>query len=131
MSDVRIVVPLTPPGVNHYVKHTRSGRHYVTGEATAFKKTLALCAIGKVAVGKQFAVEATVYMAAKQKGDVDGFGKLILDGLADAGVFYKVNRKMPYDTGNHLSDAHVTDLTLRKRRDADNPRTEIIVRALP
>lgn len=130
MKEIKFTVPLVPPGVNHYVKHTRSGRHYVTPDAKEFKNAIVLLSCRQVVIGRSFEVEAVVYLGHKQKGDVDGFGKLILDGLAAAGVFQKANGRRPLVTPCELSDAHVTDLILRKRRDAQNPRTEITVRAL-
>jgi len=124
LEVITFTVPLIPPGVNNYVRHTRSGRHYVTAEAKAFKEALILCARRAAIKGKFFSVEATVYLGKKQKGDVDGFAKLILDALAEAGVF--MHHKKP----QALSDAHVYDLHLRKRKDIENPRTEITVRAI-
>jgi crossover junction endodeoxyribonuclease RusA len=121
VNFLKLTIPLVPPGVNHYVKHTRKGRHYVTGEAKAFKEAVAVLLDNEV-IGKEFTVEAWIYLGAKAKGDTDGFGKLILDGLAEAGAFVSPKDKP-------LSDAHVTDLILHKRRDVDNPRTEIEVTA--
>lgn len=129
-TEISFTVPLIPPGVNNYVKHTRSGRHYVTAEAREFKNAVVLLARGKVVIGRAFEVVAVIYLGHKQKGDVDNFGKLILDALADAGVFQKANLRRPLVTPTAISDAHVSDLTLRRRRDAKNPRTEITVRAL-
>lgn len=130
MTELKLTIPLVPPGLNHYVRHTRNGRHYVTGGATAFKEAVAIVARGAFVIGRVFEVEAVIYLAHKQKGDVDGFGKLILDGLADAKVFQKPDKRRLLVTPCPLSDAHVTDLILRKRRDVENPRTEITVRAL-
>lgn len=127
---VSFTVPLVPPGVNNYVKHTRSGRHYVTAEAKAFKDAVVILARGHFVIGRDFEVEATIYLGHKQKGDVDNFAKLILDALADAGVFQKANLRRPLVTPTMLSDAHVSDLILRRRRDAENPRTEITVKVL-
>lgn len=110
---VSFTVPLVPPTVNHYVKHTRSGRHYVTQEATEFKKALAIFANGARLEGKSYSVGIGIYLAAKQKGDVDNFGKCVLDGLKDSGVID--------------SDAKVQSLQIAKFRDAANPRTEITV----
>jgi len=124
-DEIHITVPMTPPGVNHYVKHTRTGRHYVTAEAGAFKTALALVARGRWIMGKSFEVEAFVYLGSGQKGDVDGFSKLLLDGLQEAGVFRSERLDMP-----PLSDSYVTDLIMRKRRDRENPRTEITVRSI-
>jgi crossover junction endodeoxyribonuclease RusA len=122
VNFVKLSIPLIPPGFNHYIRHTRTGRHYVTKEARAFKDAVAVLIDGEV-IGKEFEVEAWIYLGEGMKGDTDGFGKLILDGLAEAGVF--VSNK-----GEPLSDAHVTDVLLHKRRDADNPRTEIEIKAL-
>ena len=113
--SVSIVVPLVPPTVNHYVKHTRNGRHYVTKEAKAFKEAVALFARRqRIMEADAYEVEAHVYLGHGQRGDVDNFGKCLLDSLQAAGVI--------------TSDARVTDLILRKRRDVRYPRTEITVR---
>jgi len=61
-----------------------------------------------------YEVMLVVFFGAKQKGDLDNLAKLPLDGLVKAGVI--------------RTDAAIVDLTLRKRRDRDNPRTEIWVR---
>lgn len=119
-------VPLVPPGVNHYVKHTRSGRHYVSAEAKQFKADMAVFVGFRHVVGQFFHVEATIYLGAKQKGDVDGFAKVLLDSLADLRVFRTLKKGIP----EAVSDAHVIELHLRKRRDEENPRTEITVKAI-
>lgn len=123
-KEIKFTVPLVPPGVNNYVRHTRSGRHYVTAEAKAFKEAVILFARRQAILGKAFEVEAIVYLGHKQKGDVDNFGKLILDALAEGGIF------MHQTKAKFLSDAHVSDLILRRRRDAANPRTEITVKEI-
>lgn len=122
--SVSFTVPLVPPNLNHYkVPIWKQRRFAVTAPAAAFKNAVAIFSQGANVMAKYFIVEATVYLGRKQKGDVDGFGKLILDALADACVFRDLD-------GKSMSDAHVYDLHLRKRRDEDNPRTEITVRAL-
>ena len=108
MSDILdFVVPLVPPSVNHYAKHTRTGRHYVTGEAEAFKQAVAVYSRGRGIVGKSFAVKLVVVLGKGDRGDVDNFPKLILDGLAAAGVF--LNKKL-----KPLTDAHVDRLEVRR-----------------
>lgn len=122
---LNFTIPLVPPNLNHYkVPVWRQKRFYVTKEAEAFKDAVAICAKQVSVLGKYFSVEATIYLGKKQKGDVDGFGKLILDALAKAGVFMHESKP------EFLSDAHVYDLHLRKRRDEENPRTEITVKAI-
>lgn len=110
---IKLSIPLVAPSVNHYVKHTRSGRHYVTAEALAFKDAVALFSKGKSIRGESYYVEIMIYLAKKQKGDIDNFAKCCLDGLVDAGVID--------------SDSKVTYLGLFKRRDALSPRTEISI----
>ena len=113
--EVSFTVPLVPPSVNHYWKHTRSGRHYVTAEGRAYKEAVALFARGQSLASKRYELEAVIYLGYGQRGDGDNFWKAIADGLVEAGVIH--------------SDAAVTDWILRKRRDRANPRTEITVKA--
>ena len=115
MSErISFTVPLTPPGVNHYVKHTRTGRHYTTGEAGAFKDAVAIYAKGQYVQAKRFTVNIQVQFAKGQKGDVDGFPKLVMDGLADCGVFRDKQ-------GKRVSDAHVKRMCVEI---LDRERTE-------
>lgn len=125
---VSFTVPLVPPGLNHYVRHTKAGRHYQTGAATAFKDAVVLFARRAFVVGKSFSVDATIYLGAKERGDVDGFGKLILDGLAKAEVFRTATKKYGAKV---VSDAWVTEMRLRKTRSLlSTGYTEITVTAL-
>ena len=123
--SISFTVPLVPPDLNHYVRHTRDGRHYVTKESLAFKATLATCARGESIQANSFAVRILVVLGKGERGDVDGFPKLVLDGLADAGVFRGPK-------GNRLSDAYVDDLHCKRDRKErpDEGRTVISVEAL-
>lgn len=116
MNEVSFTVPLTPPSVNHYVKHTRTGRHYITAEGKAFKQAVAIFARGESVTAKRYALEVTVYFGKGQKGDGDNLWKCIGDGLKEAGVI--------------RSDAAVKRWVLDLDRDPDNPHTEITVRAI-
>ena len=113
MPVITITVPLEPPSVNHYVKHTRSGRHYKTPEAIAFQQALALFAKHQSIKAKAYRVHYTVYQGKGSRGDVDNYAKCILDGMVHAGVIH--------------SDAAITELSMAKQRDWENPRTEIRV----
>ena len=114
-AELRIMVPLVPPSVNHYVKHTKNGRHYVTSEGRAFKEAVCLFAKGRTLGARRYELEACIYLGHGQRGDGDNFWKVIADGLVEAQVLH--------------SDAAVSDWIMRVRRDRANPRTEIIVRA--
>ncbi len=108
-------VPLVPPTVNHYVKHTRAGAHYLTREATAFKDAVALFSGNRAVSGKEFAVTITVYRAHGDRGDIDNYPKCVLDGLK--GHVFK-------------SDAMVKRLTVILERDPRDPHTQIEVARL-
>jgi crossover junction endodeoxyribonuclease RusA len=112
MMRVLIELPMLPPTVNHYVKHTRSGNHFVTGEAKAFKDAVALFARGRKVNFDYYEVEIAIGLGPKEKGDIDNFAKVCLDGLKDAGVIE--------------TDARVTRLVMCKYRMAYN-RTQIFV----
>lgn len=110
-----LTVPLTPPSVNHYKMRTRKGVTFVSKEAKAFKHAVGVIAAGAGIHATAYRVLVTVYLGAKQKGDVDNFAKCALDGLVEAGVIH--------------SDAAITSLTIEKYRDRLNPRTEFVVEA--
>jgi len=120
---ISFVVPLVPPSVNTYTRHSK-GRHFKTAETEAFERAMATFCRGHRCVGEKFSVRLDVYFGPKQARDVDNLPKCVLDGIAKNGVL--VNRK-----GEPLSDNHVDELTVRKwSTDRKNPRTEITVRAL-
>lgn len=118
MAERRIsfTVPLVPPSVNHYVKHTRKGRHYVTKEAVAFKEAVAIISRRRSIVAQQYQVFIGVYLGKGMRGDIDNYLKVALDSLVSAGVID--------------SDANVTALSISKSRDKENPRTEFTIEAI-
>lgn len=109
-----ITIPLVPPSVNHYKMRTRKGVTFVSREAKAYKDAVYMIAHGKRLEADAYEVEVIVYQGKGDKGDVDNYAKLVLDGLVFAEVIH--------------SDAAVTDLILRKRRSWEDPRTEIRIR---
>lgn len=115
-----LVIPLEPPSVNHYKnripgKYQPDGRQVFTisKEARAFLDAIAIFARGQQIdhKHKHYRVEYCVFQGKGSKGDIDNYAKCILDGLVRASVI--------------KSDAGVIDLHMSKRRDPDNPRTEI------
>lgn len=118
MNEIRITVPLEPPSVNHYKKHRvlPGGilSTFVTGKGKAYYKAVAMFSRGQQMRAKAYQVSFCVFQGKGSRGDADNYSKCVLDGLVKAGVIH--------------SDAAITDLRIAKRRDWDNPRTEIIVR---
>jgi len=116
METCTITVPFVPPSLNHYVMHTRGGRHVLTPEAKAFKAAVAVFAQDAPRwTGKdtRYRVEIDIWLGHNQKGDIDNFPKLVLDGVRDAGVIH--------------TDAAVRQLTVRLWRDPEKPRTQIAI----
>ena len=128
---VSFTVPyLTPPSVNHHTRPCKyvgrdgllhTGRK-LTPEAKAFKLAVAIFARGRTVAPVtnserskvRYSVIADVYLGKAQRLDADNCGKLLLDGLQDAGVIH--------------SDAFVEDFRVRPHKDdRENPRTEFIV----
>jgi len=102
-EKLTFTVPLVPPSLNHYKTRFRNGNTVVTKEARAFKAAVATYARGEYVRGKSFHVALRVVLPPKARGDVDNFPKLVLDGLADAGVFRDKKGKV-------ITDAHVSSM---------------------
>ena len=113
---MKLIIPMEPPSGNHYKSFRVIGKHaswYLTPAAKAWHQAVAVFGRGQVVAGSAHHVTYTVYQGAGSRGDVDNYAKVILDGLVRAGVL--------------KSDASVVSLHCYKRRDRENPRTEIEV----
>ncbi len=117
---IRLVIPGTPPSVNHYKVKTKRGITFVTAEALRFKRDVATIANHLSLCGHErksknrYAVTIDVYLGPKGKGDLDNFAKLPMDALKDAFVIH--------------SDDAVDMLTMQKHSDErHDPRTVITV----
>jgi Holliday junction resolvase RusA-like endonuclease len=122
---VSFIVPLIPPSVNHYKTRFRNGNTVVSKEAVAFKDAISLIARQRYVIGKKFAVDMLIVLGRGDKGDVDNFPKLVLDGLAQYGAFQHPN-------GKALSDAHVCQMNVEVDRETrpDKGSTRIGFEAL-
>jgi crossover junction endodeoxyribonuclease RusA len=116
-DSISFTVPLVPPSVNGYVRHTKKGGHYVTAEAKAFKEAVALFARGKSVSAESYRVSVELFYGKGVRGDLDNRAKVTLDALVDAGVIH--------------SDAAIRELNMKKHRDAGakHSRTFITVEA--
>lgn len=106
--SLELVIPGIPPSVNHYKRGGRGGWGK-TPEAVKFQDDIGTLLRGRHVVGKAFSVVIEINLGPKQKGDVDNFPKVVLDGLAKHGAFR--DKK-----GKHLSDSHVSLMTISKER---------------
>lgn len=103
MDRIAMMVPMTPPSVNHYWtgqgKATRLSR-----AARDWKALVLLAAQGRSLVPVSFPraqppaykVSVTVVFGQGQRGDIDNSGKAVCDALASAGVIHTDDRIMEY-----------------------------------
>lgn len=129
-EKINITIPLLPPTVNHYWKHTvRAGQHrtYVSAAGKAFKRAVATLAAGTTVIPDgatthaltkvRYRLTVKVVLGKGQSGDGDNFWKAIADGLAEAGVIH--------------SDARVRDWFLTvDDTERGEPRCEITAERL-
>jgi crossover junction endodeoxyribonuclease RusA len=106
----------TPPSVNHYVKHTRSGRHYKTPEAETFMQMVAIAFRGLTLPKARYGVTINFWLGKGERLDVDNAPKCCLDALVRCGAI--------------ASDSYVDELHVYKKRDRANPRTYICASSL-
>jgi crossover junction endodeoxyribonuclease RusA len=124
-GQIEFSIPMVPPGVNHYVKHTRNGKHYKTSEAIAWEETFALHAPKLSVQGKTFYLHVAYVLGKGQRLDIDNGNKCALDAVARAGMLRDRDGKV-------LSDAWIERLYVgldRKTRPQQG-RTSFIVGVL-
>lgn len=97
MSDwLEICLPY-PPSVNHYWKHTRQGRHYISKAGREFKKIATdVCAMFDPFEGA-VEIKMEIYFPDNRPRDLDNITKGVFDSLVGAGLIqddnYKIIRK--------------------------------------
>lgn len=125
MNNMLCTVEMVPPSVNHYKVRYRNGNTVVSEEALAFKTAVATMCNGRFVVGKTFKVTLVIVLGKKGRGDIDNFPKLVLDALADCGVFRNLG-------GMRTTDAHILELSIHLNREERPARgyTTILVEAL-
>lgn len=118
---LKLVIPLTPPTVNHYMKHrviTAKGKSFVTvypsKDAKAWWKAVDSFAGGASLEADAYEIAYVVHQGSKERGDVDNYAKCVLDALVRSQVID--------------SDHKVVALHSYKGRDRERPRTEIFIR---
>lgn len=92
MSDYLEIALPYPPSVNHYWKHTRDGKHYISKAGREFKRIA-------TKVCKQFdpfesavEIKIEIYFPDNRARDLDNLPKGIFDSLVGAGLIKDDNR---------------------------------------
>jgi hypothetical protein len=83
----------------------RNGNTVVSPGAIGFKLEVARCAKNRCVAGRTFHVTIHLVLGQGNRGDIDNYAKLVMDGLADAGVFVDLK-------GKRKSDAWVRGLMM-------------------
>lgn len=75
-----------PPTVNHYWKHTKQGRHYISKAGREFKKIATeVCSQFDPIIG-QVEIKIKIYFPDNRARDLDNLPKGIFDSLVGAGL---------------------------------------------
>ncbi|MCK3654244.1 hypothetical protein A4G19_13080 [Pasteurellaceae bacterium Macca] len=86
MSEfVEIELPY-PPSVNHYWKHTKQGRHYISPKGKAYQSQVFVACLGHLPFQKPVAISVDVYLPDNRKRDLDNLWKVLLDSLVNAQI---------------------------------------------
>ena len=110
-------MPGVPPSVNNYVRHTKSGIHYLTKEAIYYIWKFGECIPSDRIIDPDFPlfiVIIHIFLGSRQRLDVDNASKMVLDCLAK---YHGVIR----------TDSRVKRVEIEKFRDKYCPRLEIWV----
>lgn len=118
MSDwLEIALPY-PPSVNHYWRHTRNGRHYISERGRAYKADVAKicreCDPFKGAVQVQLAV----FYPDKRKRDPDNLLKALWDALVSSGLIEEDHNQILVDVRIKTAGIRKEGMILMKIREA-------------
>jgi len=108
----------SPPSVNHYWRHTKQGRHYISDEGKQFKNAVyAACFEQLRGFDPDMMLKRPVSLAyawyrPARRGDLDNIAKVTLDSLI--GILY-------------ADDAQVWQSYAVRYDDKDNPRLELVI----
>ena len=97
MSDYLELALPYPPSVNHYWRHTRSGKHYISAEGKAFRvDVLKICRLFDPFVGA-VKIKMEVFYPDKRERDPDNLQKALFDALTASRLIKDDNNKIIKD----------------------------------
>lgn len=88
MSDKRkleIALPF-PPSVNHYWRHTRAGKHYISDEGKRFQSQVFMRCMAELPFTQAVGISVDVTMPDNRARDLDNLWKVLLDSLSKAKI---------------------------------------------
>lgn len=94
MQELRIVIPGSPPSLNHVYRNVVINRRITTSDGQKWRQivqniaTKAITLTGwKMSVNEKLVAEVTIYWPTRRKRDVENVGKLLWDALE--GIVYE------------------------------------------
>ena len=97
MSDYLELALPYPPSVNHYWRHTRDGKHYISAEGKAFRaEVLKICRLLDPFAGA-VKIKMEVFYPDKRERDPDNLQKALVDALTASGLIKDDNNKIIKD----------------------------------
>ena len=97
MSDYLELALPYPPSVNHYWRHTRSGKHYISAEGKAFRaEVLEICRLFDPFAGA-VKIKMEVFYPDRRERDPDNLQKALFDALTASGLIKDDNNKIIKD----------------------------------
>lgn len=84
-EEITLELPY-PPSNNHYWKHTRNGRHYITDKGKAYQSAVFVACLGYLPFKKPVSIKVQAWLPDKRKRDLDNLWKVLLDSLVNAQI---------------------------------------------
>lgn len=85
IRELEIALPF-PPSVNHYWRHTRQGKHYISDKGKRFRELALLACFAELPFDGLVSVEVKVYLPDRRDRDLDNLWKVIMDSLTHAQI---------------------------------------------
>lgn len=82
---LEIALPF-PPSVNHYWRHTKQGRHYISDEGKRFQSQVFMRCMAEMPFTQAVEISVEVTMPDNRPRDLDNLWKVLLDSLAKAKI---------------------------------------------
>ena len=75
-----------PPSVNHYWRHTRAGKHYISDEGKWYQSQVFMRCMAELPFTQAVGISVEVTMPDNRARDLDNLWKVLLDSLSKAKI---------------------------------------------
>ncbi|TCJ96166.1 crossover junction endodeoxyribonuclease RusA [Volucribacter psittacicida] len=85
MRQLAVNLPY-PPSLNHYWRHTRQGRHYISKAGKTYRDAVLMACVKEKPFQSQVSIHIDVFVPDNRKRDPDNLWKVVLDSLTQANI---------------------------------------------